>query len=84
MKPRPVSREEVYKKTLLTIGEKLTELRKKKGYKTRMDFALDHDLAHIQYWRIEKGATNVTLKSLDRILEIHGISIIDFFNDLNR
>jgi hypothetical protein len=49
-----------------------------------MDFVLDHDLSHIQYWRIEKGATNVTLKSLDRVLEIHGISIIDFFNELNR
>jgi transcriptional regulator with XRE-family HTH domain len=84
MKPSPVSREEVYKKTLVTIGEKLTELRIKKGYKTRMDFVLDHDLSHIQYWRIEKGATNVTLKSLDRVLEIHGISIIDFFNELNR
>jgi hypothetical protein len=61
------------------IGEKLVELRIKKGYGSHFNFACDHDLPPTQYWRIEKGLANMTLKSLDKILTIHGISIDEFF-----
>ena len=64
---------------LLSIGITLAELRKKKGYTTINDFVKRYDVPEIQYWRIEKGKANVTLKSLVKILSIHNLSLHDFF-----
>ena len=64
---------------LQEIGIKLRMLREKKGYDSIKDFALDYDLPMIQYWRIEKGKANLTLKSLNRLLAIHRVTIEDFF-----
>jgi transcriptional regulator with XRE-family HTH domain len=67
-------------KTILEqIGIKLRELREQKGYDSIKEFALDHDLPMIQYWRIEKGKANLTLKSLYKLLSIHSLSVEDFF-----
>jgi hypothetical protein len=71
-----------YTITLATIGDKLTELRVSKGYSTRLDFTTDHDLPHIQYWRMEKGTANLTFKSLDKVLKIHGLTIEQLFLSL--
>lgn len=64
---------------LVLIGNRLAELRIKKGYGTIKEFAQKYDLPEIQYWRMEKGKANITLKSLVKILNIHNISIQDFF-----
>lgn len=64
---------------LSVIGAHLAALRLKKGFSTIKEFAQHHDLPEIQYWRIEKGKANVTLKSLVRVLQIHNISLPDFF-----
>ena len=64
---------------LTEIGSCLAELRIKKGYPTIKAFAERYDLPEIQYWRIEKGKANITLKSLSRILAIHRLSLHDFF-----
>jgi hypothetical protein len=61
------------------IGIKLRDLRQKKGYDSLKDFAEDHDLPVIQYWRMEKGKANLTLKSLNRLLTIHSVTMEDFF-----
>ena len=67
-------------KTILEqIGLKLRELREEKGYDSIKEFALDHELPMIQYWRIEKGKANLTLKSLYRLLAIHSVSLEEFF-----
>jgi len=68
-----------FKKTLTNVGSKLAELREKKGYATIKEFVVDYDLPEIQYWRMEKGKTNITLKSLVKILNIHKVSLEDFF-----
>lgn len=68
---------------LKEIGVKLKELRIKNGYKSYESFAIDNNLSRMQYWRMEKGITNVTIKSLKRILDIHNVSINDFFNSDN-
>jgi hypothetical protein len=67
------------KTDLEQIGFKLKALREKKGYDSIKEFALDHDLPMIQYWRIEKGKANLTLKSLNKLLVIHSVKIEDFF-----
>jgi hypothetical protein len=64
---------------LISVGRRLTELRKEKGYATHEDFAVEYDLPAFQYWRLEKGRANFTLKTLMRVLEIHQLSLEDFF-----
>lgn len=65
--------------TLQNIGGKIKELRIKKGYSSHETFCYDFNLSRMQYWRIETGKTNMTLKSLIRILNIHKISLEEFF-----
>jgi hypothetical protein len=72
-----------FQETLSTIGAHLADLRIKKGYPTVRAFTEKYNLPEIQYWRMEKGKTNVTLKSLMRILAIHKLSLEDFFCLLN-
>lgn len=74
--------EAAFQKQLVKIGEKLAELRKKKGYASHETFAYDHDLSRVQYWRIERGKSNITLRTLCNLLEIHGTELKDFFNSL--
>jgi transcriptional regulator with XRE-family HTH domain len=71
--------EKDYNSVIALIGEKLVELRRKKGYTSYESFAFDHDLPRVHYWRIEKGKVNVTFKSLARILAIHDLTIEEFF-----
>jgi len=72
-------KEEALSNTLARIGAKLTYLRKKKGYTSHEDFAYDYELPRVQYWRIEKGKANITIKSLCKLLSIHNISVEEFF-----
>jgi len=65
---------------LQRIGCGLTSLREQKGYNSIKDFATAHDLPMIQYWRIEKGKANITVKTLIRLLAIHQITLDDFFS----
>lgn len=65
--------------TLKRIGSALKTLRIEKGFGTLKDFSTHYDLPLIQYWRIEKGKANITIKSLSHILAIHQITIDDFF-----
>jgi len=74
-----VKEEEILSNLLKRVGVKLTELRKQKGYTSHEDFAFDHDIPRVQYWRIEKGTTNLTLKSLVKILSIHELTVEEFF-----
>lgn len=68
--------------TIERIASKLKRLRLQKGYTSYETFAYDHELPRVQYWRMEKG-TNFTIKNLLKILDIHEISIEDFFSDLD-
>jgi transcriptional regulator with XRE-family HTH domain len=77
-----VKEEQVLSNLLTRIGVKLTELRKQSGYTSHEDFAIDHDIPRVQYWRIEKGKTNLTLKSLVKLLAIHKLTVEEFFQAL--
>lgn len=69
---------------LEVIGKKLIELRILKGYTSHVTFAEDFDLPRVQYWRMEKGKANFTLKSLNRVLAVHGVTFEQLFNDIAR
>jgi len=62
-----------------TIAKRLKELRIERGYTSYEKFANEHELDRKQYWRIEENETNFTINSLLRILDIHKISLEDFF-----
>ena len=61
------------------IADKLKELRIERGYSSHENFAWDNNLNRVQYWRIEKG-TNITMKTLLSILDIHKITLREFFD----
>lgn len=63
------------------ISQKLKEIRLSKGYTSYETFAYENELNRVQYWRIESGR-NITLKTLIKVLEIHKISLEEFFKDL--
>jgi transcriptional regulator with XRE-family HTH domain len=77
-----VKQEEALSSLLKRIGLKFTELRKQKGYTSHEDFAYDHEIPRVQYWRLEKGQTNVTMKSLIKLLAIHKLTVEEFFGNL--
>lgn len=66
---------------LKQIAHKLKQLRVAKGYSSYEAFAFDHDLPRVGYGRHEQGS-NLTLKSLLRLLDIHQMSLTDFFANL--
>lgn len=68
-------------KRLLKIGERLRDLRKKAGYKSYENFAFDNEINRVQYGRMEKGS-NMTISSLLKVLEIHKITLEDFFSGI--
>ncbi len=68
-------------KELIKIGERLQKLRVINGFGSYEDFAIKNNLSRMQYWRIEKGKTNITFRSLIVILKIHKVSLKDFFSD---
>jgi hypothetical protein len=68
-----------FKNILLVIGSRLADLRIKRGFYTIKEFTVKYKLPGIQYWRMEKGKANITLKSLARILSVHNMPVKDFF-----
>lgn len=64
------------------IANKLEKIRIEKGYTSYENFAIDHGISRMQYWRMEKG-TNFTFESLLRILEAHNMSLSEFFEDFD-
>ncbi len=63
------------------IANKIRQLRIDAGYTSHENFAWDHELSRVQYWRIETGA-NITMKTLLKIIDIHGLTLSEFFHDL--
>ncbi|PSR53255.1 transcriptional regulator [Adhaeribacter arboris] len=66
---------------LKAIGERIKQLRIRKGYSSHESFAIDHDLGRMHYWKMESGKHNPTIKSLLQILEIHNITLKEFFSE---
>lgn len=60
------------------VGDKIKDLRIKKGYTSYEQFAFDHNLPRSGYGDHENGK-NMTLASLIRLLDIHEISLNEFF-----
>lgn len=66
---------------LKSVGLRIKELRLNAGYRSYEAFALENDIDRKQYWRAENGS-NLTLNTLYTIINIHKISVQEFFNEL--
>lgn len=64
------------------IASRIKALRIKAGYRSYQHFAIENELDPRQYFRVEKGQ-NLKITSLLRIINIHGISLSEFFKDLD-
>ncbi|MDL5051488.1 hypothetical protein QQ054_36395 [Oscillatoria amoena NRMC-F 0135] len=69
--------------TLQAIADKIKKLRIEKGYTSYRNFADDHDIEPKQYWKLEEGKVDFRISSLLRIVEIHGITMEEFFSGIN-
>ena len=63
------------------IGKHIKDLRIAKGYSSAEIFAYEHGLNRVSYWRMDKGC-NITMASLLRIIDIHHITLQEFFMGL--
>ena len=77
---KPITKSE--QKILEKIGAKFKELRIKQGYKSYETFAFDKEINRMHYWRIEKGVSNMSMATLLRLLEVHKMSLKEFFDEL--
>ncbi len=67
---------------LLAIGKKIKRLRIGMGYSSAEIFAYEKNINRISYWRMEKGC-NITLASLLKLLDIHKMTLSEFFADID-
>lgn len=66
---------------IMRVADKLERIRIEKGYTSYENFAIEHGISRMQYWRMEKG-TNFTFESLLKILDAHKMTLGEFFKDI--
>jgi hypothetical protein len=66
-------------KRLAQIGKHIRYLRKTKTNLSAENFAYEKGFDRVQYSRIEKG-TNITMKTLLKVVDSHNMTLKDFFN----
>ena len=66
---------------LLKIGQKIKQMRLDKGESSYEAFAWKNEINRVQYHRIESGS-NITIATLLKVLDIHNISLNEFFRDI--
>ena len=73
--------EETIETTLKAIGNRLKQLREAGGFEGGyVGFAIHHvNMQPKQYWKLEAGTANFTIKTLLRVLDVHKITLEDFF-----
>jgi len=64
---------------LFEIGKQIKNLRKTNTNLSAENFAYEKGFDRVQYSRIEKG-TNITIKTLLKVLDTHNLTPKDFFN----
>ena len=69
-----------YKQFLKTLGRRIKEVRKERGYSLR-DMVLQHGYNDSQWRRYERGGS-MNLQSLLKIAKTFGISLSDLLNGL--
>ena len=79
---RPLAEDEI-RSLLTSIGKKLQEVRKEKGYKNYETFAFENEIPRTQYGRYERGH-DLKVSSLLKVLHALDIPISEFFGALEK
>lgn len=66
--------------TIEKIGERITQLRKLKDL-SQQKFAIEADMERTYLNHIEKGRKNISIATLEKILNALDVSLKDFFDD---
>lgn len=74
--------EQAIDKTITKIGQHLKKLRVEKGYKSYVDFAMEAEMQPKQYWKLEAGTANFTIRTLLRVLAVYELSLEEFFSQM--
>jgi len=82
MAKKAEKKEKILDPRIIEISKKLEKLRIEKGYTSYENFAIEHGISRMQYWRMEKG-TNFTFESFLKIMDGHQISLSEFFQDFD-
>ena len=70
-----------YSDRVIKLGKRIKELRKKQGYESALDFALDKDIYFSQLARWETGK-NMTFESLCKLADAFEVSLADFLKEI--
>ena len=68
------------KQRLKKIGDRITQLRKEKGFSNYEQFAFTHGIGRAQYGRYENGS-DMKLTSFMRVLDALDVSWLEFFGE---
>ncbi len=64
----------------MKINEKIRNIRLSKGY-TQEYVAIKMNIDPVNYGRLERGQTKITIDKLEKLSEIFGVKITDFFDE---
>jgi DNA-binding XRE family transcriptional regulator len=64
------------------ISGKFRKLRQAAGYKSAESFAEDCGLSRWTYNRMENGRYNPKLETIGKVLDVHKMSLKEFFSDI--
>ena len=62
------------------LGTRIKALRKKKGYSNYEFFAYENGISRSQYGKYEQGS-DMQFSSLVRLIEMHGMTVKEFFSE---
>jgi transcriptional regulator with XRE-family HTH domain len=70
-------------KLLISIGDRMSQLRKLEGYNNHEDFAYDKGINRSQYGKYEKGKTDLQVSTFIRIIfSYKDMTIEKFFENI--
>ncbi|MEQ8469671.1 MAG: helix-turn-helix transcriptional regulator [Marinoscillum sp.] len=74
--------EQAFDNCIKKIGQRLRKLRAEKGYNSYVDFAMEAEIQPKQYWKLEAGTANFTIRTLLRVLAVYDLSLEEFFSQM--
>lgn len=71
-----------YADRLAKLGKRIKELRKKRGYDSALDFALDKNISVTQMARWETGKKNITFESQCLLADAFGMTLSELLEGI--
>jgi len=66
---------------LIKLGNRIKELRIKKGYSSYEIFAYDHGFNRAQFGRYEAGTDDIRYTTIQKIAKAFGMTLNEFFTE---